>query len=548
MSKLITFDLEASKKIKSGVDQLAEAVKTTLGPGGRSVVVGKKFGAPHITKDGVTVAKEIELTNPIENAGAQLIKEVASKTNDDAGDGTTTATVLAQAIFTEGIKNITAGANATELVVGMKKGVDAAKEYIRKKAKAITTSEEIEQIATISANNDKTIGIMIAGAMKQVGNKGVITVEEAKGTETEVTIVEGMQFDRGYHSPHFVTDREKMTVELDDPYILITDKKITNFQSIVKILEGVAKKSKTLLIIAEDIENEPTAFLAYNAIRSALKVCAVKAPGFGDHRKAQLEDLATLTGATVISEERGYTLENTTLEHLGSAKKVKVDKENTTLVDGRGEKNKINAKIKEIELQIQQATSDYDKEKLQERLGKLSNGVAVLHVGASTEVEMKEKKDRVTDALNATRAAVEEGILSGGGTALCYASKDLDKVTTDNEDQKIGVKIIQKALKAPLYTLLSNALGSDRVYPIMHKIQESTDNYGYNVRTHTFVDMISDGVIDPAKVEISSLDNAYSIVSLLLRTGCVIVDDPKENEKSTTPAMPGAGGGMPGMM
>lgn len=547
MSKLITFDLEASKKIKSGVDQLAQAVKTTLGPGGRAVIIGKKFGAPHITKDGVTVAKEIELTDPIENAGAQLIKEVASKTNDDAGDGTTTATVLAQAIFTEGIKNITAGANATELVLGMKKGADTAKKYIKKQAKAITSSAEIEQIATISANNDKKIGAMIAGAMNKVGNKGVITVEEAKGTETEVTIVEGMQFDRGYHSPHFVTNHEKMITELDDPYILITDQKITNFQSIVKIVESVAKTGKPLFIIAEDIENEPLAGLVVNMLRGVVRTCFVKAPAFGDHRKAMLEDIATLTGGTVISQEHGYKLENTTLEYLGSAKKISVDKENTTLVDGRGKKDKIDAKVKEIEHQIQQTTSDYDKEKLQQRLAKLSKGVAILHVGASTEVEMKEKKDRVTDALNATRAAVEEGILPGGGIALFRASKDIENVKTDNEDQKIGVRILQKALEAPLYTLLENALGSDRVYPIMHKIQEGTGNYGYNVRTHTFVDMISDGVIDPAKVEISSLDNAYSIVSLLLRTGCVIVDDPKESKK-TTPSMPGAGGGMHGMM
>ncbi|MEM7173886.1 MAG: chaperonin GroEL [Bacteroidota bacterium] len=546
MSKKIIFGLEATKKAQLGVDKLADAVKSTLGPGGKTVVIEKKFGAPHITKDGVSVAKEIEFEDPIENAGAQLVKEVASKTNDDAGDGTTTATLLTQSMLQEGIKNITSGTNPIDLTHGMSKAVDHVQKVLKKQAKSISGLSGIEQIATISANNDHEMGKMIAGAMDKVGHKGVVTVEEGKGTETEVNVVEGMQFDRGYHSPHFVTNAEKMVAELDDPYILITDQKITNLKSMLHIVESVAKTGKPLFIIAEDIDGPPLGFLVLNKLHSALKCCFVKAPGFGDHRKAMLEDIATLTGGTVISEERGYKLENTTLDYLGGAKKIKVDKENTIIVDGLGKKDKVQAKVAEIELQIKQSTSEYDKEKLQERMAKLSQGVAVIHVGAPTEVEMKEKKDRVTDALNATRAAIEEGVLPGGGIALLRASQSLDDLKGKNEDEQTGIKIIQKALEAPLYTILANALGTEQVYPIMHKIKEGKEDYGYNVHSHTYGALHSLGVIDPAKVTRLALDNAASIVSLLIKTGCIIVDQPKAEKPNTPPAMPG--GGMPDMM
>lgn len=546
MPKIMKFDADATKKLQVGVDKLANAVKITLGPGGRPVALGKKFGVANITKDGVTVAREIELKDPIENVGAQLVKEVAAKTNDKAGDGTTTATVLTQAIFKEGIKNIAAGANSMDIVRGMDKAVKNVVRELKKQSKEITTPSEIKQIASISANNDEAIGTMIADAMEKVGKDGVITVEEAKGTDTKVEVVEGMQFDRGYLSPYFATNVEKVITELATPYILITDKKIANLKGFLPVLEMVSKTGKPLFIIAEDVEGEALATLVVNKLRGMLKVCAVKAPGFGDRRKAILEDIAVLTGATVISQEKGYKLENATLGYLGTAEKINTDKDNTTIVNGGGKKENIAARISSIKAQIEQTNSDYDREKLQERLGKLSNGVAVIHVGAPTEVEMKEIKDRVTDALNATRAAVEEGVVAGGGIALMRAGSLLSDIKVENADQATGVKIIKKALEAPLYTILQNALGNENYYPIVHKIKEGKDDYGYNARTHTFGSLHKLGVLDPVKVTLEALKNAASIAGMLLRTGCVVVDEPEEAQ-SSTPMSP-MGGGMPGMM
>ena len=543
MSKLIYFDQKARESLKKGVDTLANAVKVTLGPKGRNVIIDKKFGAPAVTKDGVTVAKEIELKDPVENMGAQLVKEVASKTADNAGDGTTTATVLAQSIFTHGIKNVTAGANPMDLKRGIDKAVIAVVENLKKQSKTIDTSKEIEQVATISANNDSAIGKMIADAMDKVGKDGVITVEEAKGTETEVKTVEGMQFDRGYLSPYFVTNSEKMEAELENPYILIYDKKISSMKELLPILEPVAQTGKPLLIISEDVEGEALATLVVNKIRGALKVAAVKAPGFGDRRKAMLEDIAILTGGTVISEERGYKLENATLDYLGTADKVNIDKDNTTIVNGAGKADHIKARVNEIKAQIEKTTSDYDKEKLQERLAKLSGGVAILYIGAATEVEMKEKKDRVDDALHATRAAVREGVVAGGGIALLRAIESLDKVDTHNEDEAIGVNIIRLALESPRRTIVQNAGAEGSV--VINKVREGKGDYGYNAREDIYENLIAAGVIDPTMVTRMALENAASISSLLLTTECVVADDPEEKE----PAMPPmGGGGMGGMM
>jgi chaperonin GroEL len=542
MAKELFFDTNARDRLKKGVDALADAVKVTLGPKGRNVIIDKKFGAPAITKDGVTVAKEIELAEPIENMGAQLVKEVASKTADNAGDGTTTATVLTQAIFNAGIKNVAAGANPMDLKRGIDKAVSAIVAELRKNSKAISTGKEIQQVATVSANNDEEIGKMIANAMDKVGKDGVITVEEAKGTETEVRTVEGMQFDRGYLSPYFVTNTEKMEAELDRPYILIYDKKISSMKELLPILEPVAQSGKPLLIIAEDVDGEALATLVVNKIRGALKVAAVKAPGFGDRRKAMLEDIAILTGGTVISEERGYKLENATIEYLGTAEKVNIDKDNTTIVNGAGESSNIQARIAEIKSQIEKTTSDYDKEKLQERLAKLSGGVAILYIGAATEVEMKEKKDRVDDALHATRAAVQEGVVVGGGVALVRASSVLDTLKGENEDQDTGINIIRLALESPLRTIVENAGGEGSV--VINKIKENKGNYGYNARTDVYEDLFEAGVIDPTKVTRLALENASSIAALLLTTECVVAD-----VKEDTPAMPPmGGGGMGGMM
>ncbi|WP_373496499.1 chaperonin GroEL, partial [Aquiflexum sp.] len=521
---------------------LADAVKVTLGPKGRNVIIDKKFGAPTITKDGVTVAKEIELAEPIENMGAQLVKEVASKTADNAGDGTTTATVLTQAIFNAGIKNVAAGANPMDLKRGIDKAVSAIVAQLKANSKAISTSKEIQQVATVSANNDEEIGKMIADAMEKVGKDGVITVEEAKGTETEVRTVDGMQFDRGYLSPYFVTNTEKMEVELDNPYILIYDKKISSMKELLPVLEPVAQSGKPLLIIAEDVDGEALATLVVNKIRGALKVAAVKAPGFGDRRKAMLEDIAILTGGTVISEERGYKLENATLDYLGTAEKINIDKDNTTVVNGSGESSAIQARIGEIKAQVEKTTSDYDREKLQERLAKLSGGVAILHIGAATEVEMKEKKDRVDDALHATRAAVQEGVVVGGGVAFVRASSALDSLKGENEDQDTGVNIIRIAIEAPLRIIVENAGREGSV--VINRIKENKGNYGYNARTDVFEDLFEAGVIDPTKVTRLALENAASIAALLLTTECVVAD-----VKEDSPAMPPmGGGGMGGMM
>lgn len=542
MAKELFFDTNARDRLKKGVDALADAVKVTLGPKGRNVIIDKKFGAPTITKDGVSVAKEIELAEPIENMGAQLVKEVASKTADNAGDGTTTATVLTQAIFNAGIKNVAAGANPMDLKRGIDKAVTAVVAELKKNSKAISTGKEIQQVATVSANNDEEIGKMIADAMDKVGKDGVITVEEAKGTETEVRTVEGMQFDRGYLSPYFVTNTEKMEAELDRPYILIYDKKISSMKELLPILEPVAQSGKPLLIIAEDVDGEALATLVVNKIRGALKVAAVKAPGFGDRRKAMLEDIAILTGGTVISEERGYKLENATVDYLGTAEKVNIDKDNTTIVNGAGESSHIQARIAEIKSQIEKTTSDYDREKLQERLAKLSGGVAILYIGAATEVEMKEKKDRVDDALHATRAAVQEGVVVGGGVALVRASSVLDTVKGDNEDQDTGVNIIRLAIEAPLRTIVENAGGEGSV--VINKIKENKGNFGYNARTDVYEDLFEAGVIDPTKVTRLALENAASIAALLLTTECVVADVKEEG-----PAMPPmGGGGMGGMM
>ncbi|MDG1776457.1 MAG: chaperonin GroEL [Crocinitomicaceae bacterium] len=544
MAKEIFFDIEARDKLKKGVDALANAVKVTLGPKGRNVVIGKKFGAPQVTKDGVSVAKEIELKDPIEDMGAQMVKEVASKTADIAGDGTTTATVLAQAIINTGLKNVAAGANPMDL----KRGIDKAVKDIVKNLKAISRevgsdNDKIKQIATISANNDETIGALIAEAMKVVGNDGVITVEEAKGTETDVKTVEGMQFDRGYLSPYFVTNTEKMVAELETPMILIYDKKISNMKELLPVLEPVAQSGKPLLVIAEDVDGEALATLVVNRIRGSLKIAAVKAPGFGDRRKAMLEDLAILTGGHVISEERGLTLENVTLDMLGTAEKVEIDKDNTTIINGAGNKDDIKARVGQIKSQIESSTSDYDKEKMQERLAKLSGGVAVLYVGAPTEVEMKEKKDRVDDALAATRAAVEEGIVPGGGIALIRSLSTIDKLEGLNDDEDTGIAIVKRAIEEPLRQIISNCGGEGAV--IVQKVKEGKDDFGYNARTESYDNLYSAGVIDPTKVTRIAIENAASIASMLLTTECVIADEPIDEAPAPMGGMPG---GMPGMM
>lgn len=543
MAKDLFFRNDARDQLKKGVDTLANAVKVTLGPKGRNVIIDKKFGAPTVTKDGVSVAKEIELSEPIENMGAQLVKEVASKTADSAGDGTTTATVLAQAIFGAGIKNVAAGANPMDLKRGIDKAVSAVVADLHAQSKPIQNSNEIKQVGTISANNDEEIGAMIADAMDKVGKDGVITVEEARGTETEVKTVEGMQFDRGYLSPYFVTNTEKMEAELDNPYILIYDKKISSMKELLPVLEPVAQSGKPLVIIAEDVDGEALATLVVNKIRGSLKIAAVKAPGFGDRRKAMLEDIAVLTGGTVISEERGYKLENATVEYLGTAEKINIDKDNTTIVNGAGEAAHIEARVKEIQTQIENTTSDYDKEKLQERLAKLSGGVAILYIGAATEVEMKEKKDRVDDALHATRAAVQEGVVAGGGVALIRAAASLDKVAVENEDQATGVNIIRQAVESPLRTIVANAGGEGSV--VVNEVKNGKADYGYNARENKYENLISAGVIDPTKVTRLALENAASIASLLLTTECVVAEQPEEPGAAPMPPM---GGGMGGMM
>ncbi|WP_268124153.1 chaperonin GroEL [Roseivirga pacifica] len=543
MAKELFFNNDARDQLKKGVDTLADAVKVTLGPKGRNVIIDKKFGAPTVTKDGVSVAKEIELAEPIENMGAQLVKEVASKTADSAGDGTTTATVLAQAIFGAGIKNVAAGANPMDLKRGIDKAVAAVVADLKSQSKAIKDSKEIEQVGTISANNDNEIGKMIADAMDKVGKDGVITVEEARGTETEVKTVEGMQFDRGYLSPYFVTNTEKMEAELENPYILLYDKKISSMKELLPVLEPVAQSGKPLLIIAEDVDGEALATLVVNKIRGSLKIAAVKAPGFGDRRKAMLEDIAILTGGTVISEERGYKLENATIEYLGTAEKVNIDKDNTTIVNGAGEAEHIDARVKQIQQQIENTTSDYDKEKLQERLAKLSGGVAILYIGAATEVEMKEKKDRVDDALHATRAAVQEGVVAGGGVALIRAAASLEAVETENDDQATGVNIIRLAVESPLRTIVANAGGEGSV--VVNEVKNGKADYGYNAREDKYENLIAAGVIDPTKVTRLALENAASIASLLLTTECVVAE---EAEEGGAPMPPMGGGGMPGMM
>jgi chaperonin GroEL len=543
MAKNIQFDTDGRDKLKRGVDKLANAVKVTLGPKGRNVVIDKKFGAPTITKDGVTVAKEIELSDPIENMGAQLVKEVASKTADQAGDGTTTATVLAQAIYAAGSKNVAAGANPMDLKRGIDKAVKAVVENLKQQSKKIENSSEIAQVGAISANNDMEIGQMIADAMDKVGKEGVITVEEARGTETEVKTVEGMQFDRGYLSPYFVTNPEKMEAEFENPYVLIYDKKVSTMKELLPVLEQVVQTGKPLVIISEDVDGEALATLVVNKLRGSLKIAAVKAPGFGDRRKAMLEDIAVLTGGTVISEERGYKLDSATLEYLGQAEKIK---DNTTIVNGRGEKETITSRINEIKAQIGTTTSDYDKEKLQERLAKLSGGVAILYIGASTEVEMKEKKDRVDDALHATRAAVEEGVVPGGGVALVRALDALEGVDTLNGDERTGVNIIRTAIEAPLRTIVANAGGEGSV--VVQKVREGKGDYGYNAREDRYENLMAAGILDPTKVTRLALENAASIAGLLLTTECVISDEP-ENEKDHAHGGGGAGmGGMGGMM
>ncbi|HRP53358.1 MAG TPA: chaperonin GroEL [Fluviicola sp.] len=543
MAKQIYFDVEAREKLKKGVDSLANAVKVTLGPKGRNVVIGKKYGAPHVTKDGVTVAKEIELGDPIENIGAQIVKEVAAKTADIAGDGTTTATVLAQAIITTGLKNVAAGANPMDLKRGIDKAVATVVSELKKISREVgSDNDKIKQIATISANNDETIGALIAEAMKVVGNDGVITVEEAKGTETEVKTVEGMQFDRGYLSPYFVTNTEKMIAEMENPLILIYDKKISNMKELLPILEPVVQNGKSLLIIAEDVDGEALTTLVVNRIRGNLKIAAVKAPGFGDRRKAMLEDIAILTGGQVITEERGYTLENVTLDMLGTAEKVDIDKDNTTIVNGAGAKENIQARIGQIKAQMEATTSDYDREKMQERLAKLAGGVAVLYIGAPTEVEMKEKKDRVDDALAATRAAVEEGIVPGGGVALIRSMDALETLKGINEDENTGIAIVKRAVEEPLRQIIANAGGEGAV--VVQKVREGKADFGYNARTEEYQDLYKAGVIDPTKVTRIAIENAASIASMLLTTECVIADEPEKE----APAMGGMPGGMPGMM
>jgi len=543
-SKIIEYNSEARAKLKKGVDKLANAVKITLGPKGRNVILEKKFGAPTVTKDGVSVAKEIELEDPTENMGAQMVREVATKTSDVAGDGTTTATVLAQAIYREGLKNVTAGANPMDLKRGIDLAVNKVVEYLKSISRDVEGRNEISQVGSISANNDKSIGELIADAMEKVGKDGVITVEEAKGTETSLEVVEGMQFDRGYLSPYFVTNAENMEVMLEDPYILIHDKKISAMKDLLPILEKVAQQGKAMLIITEDLEGEALATLVVNKLRGTLKVAAVKAPGFGDRRKAMLEDIAVLTGGTVISEERGFKLENTTISYLGSAKKVVIDKDNTTIVEGAGKSDDIKKRINEIKAQIEKTTSDYDKEKLQERLAKLSGGVAILKIGASTEIEMKEKKARVEDALHATRAAVQEGIVAGGGVAFIRAIPGLEKIKGDNLDQTTGVKIVQKALEEPLKQIVDNAGLEGSV--VLQKVKDGKDDFGFNAATETYENLIKSGVIDPTKVTRTALENAASVASLLITTEAVVYE--KKEKESAMPQMPGGGmGDMGGM-
>ena len=547
MSKLVHYDIEARDALKRGVDKLADAVKVTLGPRGRNVVIEKSFGGPTVTKDGVTVAKEIELDDKVENMGAQMVKEVASKTSDNAGDGTTTATVLAQAIVSAGLKNVTAGANPMDLKRGIDKAVDAIVASLAELSQEIDDKNEIAQVGTISANNDEFIGNLIADAMEKVGKDGVITVEEAKGTDTTLETVEGMQFDRGYLSPYFVTDSEKMTTELENPYILIFDKKISNMKDLLAVLEKVVQSGNPLLIISEDVEGEALATLVVNKLRGSLKIAAVKAPGFGDRRKAMLEDIAILTGGTVISEERGYKLENATLDFLGQAASVTIDKDTTTIVDGAGKGDDIQARVNQIKSQIESTTSDYDREKLQERLAKLSGGVAVLYIGAASEVEMKEKKARVEDALHATRAAVEEGIVPGGGVALLRTVAAVDKLEAENPDEKVGFDIVRRAVQAPLRTISNNAGIEGAI--VVQRVLEGEGAFGYNARTEVYEDLIKAGVIDPTKVTRTALQNAASVAGLLLTTEAVISEKPEE--KGSAPAMPdmgGMGGGMPGMM
>ncbi|HKI78346.1 MAG TPA: chaperonin GroEL [Ignavibacteriaceae bacterium] len=547
MAKLIEFDSEARTKLKRGVDKLANAVKVTLGPKGRNVILEKKFGAPTVTKDGVSVAKEIELEDAVENMGAQMVREVASKTSDVAGDGTTTATVLAQAIYREGLRNVTAGANPMDLKRGIDLAVEKVVAYLKSISREVEGRNEIAQVGAISANNDKAIGDLIADAMDKVGKDGVITVEEAKGTETGLDVVEGMQFDRGYLSPYFVTNTESMEAELENPYILIHDKKIAAMKDLLPILEKVAQAGKSLLIIAEDLEGEALATLVVNKIRGTLKIAAVKAPGFGDRRKAMLEDIAVLTGGTVISEERGFKLENATVSYLGTAKKVNIDKDNTTIVEGAGKSEDIKKRINEIKAQIEKTTSDYDKEKLQERLAKLSGGVAVLKIGASTEVEMKEKKARVEDALHATRAAVEEGIVAGGGVAFVRAISQLEKLKGANLDQTTGIKIISKSLEEPLRQIVNNAGLEGSV--VLQKVKEGKDDFGFNAFSETFENLMKAGVIDPTKVTRTALENAASVSALLITTEAVVFE--KKEKEPAMPAMPGGGmgdmGGMGGM-
>ena len=543
-AKLVHYDMEARDSLKHGVDKLANAVKVTLGPRGRNVVIEKSFGAPTVTKDGVTVAKEIELTDKVENMGAQMVNEVASKTSDNAGDGTTTATVLAQAILNSGLKNVTAGANPMDLKRGIDKAVEALVEGLRELSREINDRNEIAQVGTISANSDSDIGNLIADAMEKVGKDGVITVEEAKGTTTHLETVEGMQFDRGYLSPYFVTDSENMKTELEDPYILLFDQKISNMKDLLPVLEKVIQTGKPLLIVAEEVEGEALATLVVNKLRGSLKVAAVKAPGFGDRRKAMLEDIAILTGGTVISEERGYKLENATLDHLGSVSSVSIDKDNTTLVGGKGDENDIKARINQLKTQIEDSDSDYDREKLQERLAKLSGGVAVLYVGAASEVEMKEKKARVEDALHATRAAVEEGIVPGGGVALLRIAHKLDNVKTENADQKVGVDILRRAIEEPLRVISYNSGVEGSI--VVQNVKNHKDAYGFNAATEEYEDLVKAGVIDPTKVTRTAIENAASVAGLMLTTEAVISDNPDDEDDDDGGA--GAGGGMPGGM
>ncbi len=544
MAKDIKFDVDARDGLKRGVDALANAVKVTLGPKGRNVIISKSFGSPAVTKDGVTVAKDIELEDALENMGAQMVKEVASKTNDLAGDGTTTATVLAQAIVREGLKNVAAGANPMDLKRGIDKAVEALVEDLSKQTKEVgDAAEKIKQVAAISSNNDETIGELIAQAFGKVGKEGVITVEESKGTDTYVDVVEGMQFDRGYLSPYFVTDSEKMIAELENPYILLYDKKISAMKDLLSILEPVAQSGKSLLIIAEDVDGEALATLVVNKLRGSLKIAAVKAPGFGDRRKAMLEDIAVLTGGTVISEERGFSLETATVEMLGTTDRVSIDKDNTTIVNGAGDEENIKARVNQIKAQIETTTSDYDKEKLQERLAKLAGGVAVLYVGAASEVEMKEKKDRVNDALHATRAAIEEGIVAGGGVALVRAKGVLENLQAENPDEATGIQILMRAVESPLRTIVENAGGEGSV--VVAKVLEGKEAFGYDAKSEEYVDMFTAGIIDPKKVTRIALENAASVAGMILTTECALVDIKEES----APAMPPmGGGGMPGMM